>query len=322
MRFIEDFKENDHIIDHYLCKQKQSLKTRTGKTYLSLKLQDKTGLIDGKVWEMTNDIQDFEENEFIKIDGLVLTYQNDLQIKINRIRRSSPGEYDAADYIPRTDKDISEMYRQITTYIKNISNPFLRQLLESFFVKDKDISTTFQSHSAAKNLHHNFYGGLIEHTLSVTQICEFISGRYKYVNRDLLIASAILHDLGKIYELSPFPGNDYTDDGQLLGHIVICSEMISREADKIPNFPKRLKSLLMHSILAHHGELEYGSPKQPKTMEAFILHFADNIDAKLNMFAESVGELGSKTAWSPYNKILARNITNSDFSFEIENGKD
>jgi len=313
MHYIGEFKENDHVIDHYLCKQKQSLKTRTGKTYLSLKLQDKTGVIDGKVWEMNNDIQNFEENDFIKLDGVVLTYQNDLQIKVNRIRRSNPGEYEPSDYIPRTEKDIDALYKMLLDYIKSINNYYIRLLMENIFIYNKEVVSAFQCHSAAKNLHHSFYGGLIEHTASVTQICDFLSTRYKYVNRDLLISTAMLHDLGKIYELSPFPDNDYTDDGQLLGHIVICSELISREADKIPDFPPRLKSLIQHSILAHHGEYEYGSPKQPKTIEAFILHSADNMDAKIKMFEEALAEEALKGKWSGYVKSLSRNITHSEF---------
>ena len=313
MRYIEEFKENDHIMDHYLCKQKQSLKTRTGKTYLSLKLQDKTGVIDGKVWEMTNDIQNFEENNFIKVDGIILTYQNDLQIKINRIRRSNPGEYDPSDYIPRTEKDIDCLYKTLINLIKSINNLFIRQLMENILIHNKEIATAFQNHSAAKNMHHSFLGGLIEHTVSVTQICDFISTRYKFVNRDLLISTAMLHDLGKIFELSSFPDNDYTDDGQLLGHIVLCSELIAYEADKIPDFPHRLKSLIQHSILAHHGEHEYGSPKQPKTIEAFILHCADNMDAKIKMFEESLAEGGVKDKWLGYVKTLSRNITHSEF---------
>jgi len=313
MRHIVEFKENDRIVDHFLCKQKQSLKTRTGKTYLSLKLQDKSGTIDAKVWELNNDIQSFEDKDFIKIDGVVLTYQNDLQLKINKIRRSNPGEYDPANYIPRTEKDIDSLYQTLKDFIKSINNFYIRQLMENILINNEEISTAFQSHSAAKNMHHSFMGGLIEHTTSVTEICDFMSTRYKFINRDLLISTAILHDLGKIFELSPFPDNDYTDEGQLVGHIVMCSELISNEAAKIPDFPPRLKTLLQHSILAHHGELEYGSPKQPKTIEAFILHCADNVDAKAKMFEESLSENGGKGNWLGFVKTLSRNVTFSDF---------
>jgi 3'-5' exoribonuclease len=313
MRHITEFKENDRVVDHFLCKQKQSLKTRTGKTYLSLKLQDKTGTIDAKVWELNNDIQSFEDKDFIKIDGVVLTYQNDLQLKINKIRRSNPGEYDPADYIPRTEKDVADLYQTLKDFIKSINNYYIRQLMENILIHNEEIASAFQSHSAAKNMHHSFMGGLIEHTTSVTQICDFLSTRYKHVNRDLLISTAMLHDLGKVFELSPFPDNDYTDEGQLVGHIVMCSELISNEAAKIPDFPPRLKTLLQHSILAHHGELEFGSPKQPKTIEAFILHCADNVDAKAKMFEESLSENEGKGNWLGFVKTLSRNVTFSDF---------
>ncbi len=314
MRYIEDFKENDHIVDHYLCKQKQSLKSRAGKTYYSLRLQDKTGIIDAKVWELNNDIKSFEENDYIKIDGIVLTYQNELQLKVSKIRKSTEGEIDPMNYIPCTNKDITSMYELLVDYIKTIINPYIKQLMENILIKNEDIAGRLKEHSAAKNMHHSYMGGLVEHTLSVVQTCDFMSTRYKFVNRDILIATAILHDIGKVYELSSFPVNDYTDDGQLLGHIVICSQLIGDEAAKIEGFPHQLKSLLQHSILAHHGEYEFGSPKLPKTIEAFILHCVDNMDAKVKMFEEFLENDNTQGNWVGYQRMLARNIRKSDFN--------
>ncbi|MCL2527643.1 MAG: OB-fold nucleic acid binding domain-containing protein, partial [Defluviitaleaceae bacterium] len=215
MRYIEDLRENEHIIEHYLCKQKQNLKTRSGKTYLSLRLMDKTGTIDAKVWEMNNDIQSFEEGDMVKIDGNIVTFQNELQLKVNKLRRSREGEYTAGNYIPMTDKDIDVLYGQVQDIIKSISHPHIRQLLENILVNDKEQAEAFKTRSAAKQMHHAYMGGLLEHTLSVAQICDFMSSRYKHLNRDLLMASALLHDIGKIYELSEMPINDYTDDGQM-----------------------------------------------------------------------------------------------------------
>lgn len=312
VRYIEDFKEDDHIIGHYYCKQKQNLKSRAGKTYLSLKLQDKTGIIDAKVWDLNHEIQSFDENDFIKIDAVVLTYQNELQLKVSKIRKSQEGEFDPVNYIPCTDKDISSLYAQILDYIKSITNPFVRQLMENIFNRET-VTTAFKSHSAAKNMHHNYMGGLIEHTFSVVQICDFMCARYKHVNRDILIATAILHDIGKIYELSEFPDNDYTDDGQLLGHIIMGADMVAEAAASIPQFPHELLSLLRHSILSHHGEYEYGSPKRPKTVEAFILHCADNMDAKIKMYEDSIDSDNTKGHWVGYHKMLARNIRKTDF---------
>ncbi len=318
MRYIEDFKEDEHIVGHYLCKEKRSLKSRAGKTYYSLKLQDKTGFIDAKVWELSNDIKCFEENEYIKIDGIVLTYQNDLQLKITKIRKSTEGEFDPADYIPTTDKDISQLYAQILDYIKKIGNSYIRQLLENIIIKNEHVNKAFTSHSAARHMHHSYMGGLCEHTLSVVQICDFMSGRYKYVNRDILIAVAMLHDIGKVFELSEFPENDYTDDGELLGHLVMGAELIHDEASKISGFPHELKSLLKHCILAHHGEYEFGSPKQPKIIEAFILHCADNMDAKIKMFEEIIENDNTKGNWVGFQKTLSRNIRKSDFKADVQ----
>jgi len=312
MRYIEELKENDHLIGHFFCKSKQSLKSRSGKTYLSLKLQDKTGVVDAKVWEMNNDIQAFEEGEIIKIDGTVLTYQNDLQIKVNKLRQSQPGEYEPADFIPCTEKDVGQMYSQITEYVGSISHPFIKKLVKNILIDDAEVAQFLKTHTAAKNLHHGFMGGLLEHTLSVTQTCDFLSGRYKYVNRDFLIATAMLHDVGKIYELSALPANEYTDEGQMLGHIVIGAEMITAAANIIEGFPKELLNLIKHSIIAHHGEFEFGSPKLPNTLEAFLLYCADNMDAKAKAYEETIDHDRTPGPWAGYHKMLNRYVRRSD----------
>jgi 3'-5' exoribonuclease len=316
MRYLAELKEDDHVLEHYLCKQKQSLKTRSGKTYLSLRLQDKTGVIDAKVWEMHNDIQSFEENDMIKIDGIALMYQNEIQIKIIKIRKSLDGEYTPLDYIPCTEKDIESLYAQVIEYIRAIGQPMLRQLMENIFINNETVADAFKTHTAAKHLHHSYMGGLLEHTLSVTQVCDFFCGHYKTLNRDLLITTAILHDIGKIYELSRLPNNDYTDDGQLLGHIVMGAEMLTAEAARIPCFPHDLLSLVKHSILAHHGEYEFGSPKLPSTMEAFVLHMADNMDAKMDVYREAVEkETSPGRPWTQgFNKMLGRYVRSSTYN--------
>ena len=312
MKYIKDIREDDHIVCHYYCKQKQSLKSRNGKTYLSLKLQDKTGVVDAKVWDLTNDIQNFDENDFIKIEGVALLYQNETQLKVSKIRRSSEGEYDLSDYIPRTEKDIAALLKQLSEYIASVSNPFIKELLTNIFIKNKNINQAFASHSAAKALHHSYLGGLIEHTLSVARICDFISGQYNNINRDLLICGAMLHDIGKIYELSPFPGNSYTDDGRLLGHIFIGAELVSKEALMIDRFPEPLETLIKHCILSHHGEYEFGSPKRPKIIEAFILFCADNLDAKTKAFETAIETETPQDGWLSYNKNFERYLRITD----------
>ncbi len=312
MRFIKDLKEDDLLIEHYLCKEKQTLKSRNGKTYFSLTLQDKTGTINGKVWDLNKDIQSFDANDFIKIDALVTSYQNDLQLKIGKIRRSNEGEYDPVDYIPVSDKNVDNLYDDLIALIKTIENPKVEELLHNIFVNDKEIAECIKTHSAAKAMHHSYMGGLIEHTVSVAEICDFMSKKYKSVNRDILIAGAMLHDVGKIKELSGFPENEYTDVGQLLGHLIIGVELVTREADKIDKFPQDYKNLIKHMIVAHHGELQYGSPKKPATVEAFILHLADNMDARVKMYENSIENDTTGGRWVGYNRMLETNIRRTD----------
>lgn len=313
MKYINELREGENIIEHYLCKSRQSMKSRNGKTYLSLKLQDKTGTVDAKVWDLNNEIQSFQENDFIKVDAFVTTFNNELQLNVKRIRRSREGEYDPADFVPSTEKNINEMYQQLLGYIKTIKSPYIKKLLEEIFLRHPVISKEFAYHSAAKAMHHSYRGGLVEHTLSVTQICDFMAPRYQFVDRDILIASAMLHDVGKVMELSDFPVNDYTDEGQLLGHLIIGAELIGETAEKIEGFPKRLVTLLKHCMIAHHGEFEYGSPKLPSTIEAFILHCADNMDAKTKMIEDMLAADHTPGHWVGYHRMLQRNLCRSDY---------
>ena len=313
MRYLNEIQEDERVMEHYMCRQKQHLKTRAGKTYLSLKLQDKTKVVDAKVWEMHNEIEDFEVNEVIKIDGTALLYNNEIQIKINRIRKSEPGEYEIGDLIPRTEKDIDELYAQLMGFVDSVKNQYLHQLLKNILVKNETVANAITSHSAAKRMHHSYFGGLLEHTVSVAEICDFMSGRYKNVDRDLLITAAILHDIAKIYELEPMPSSGYTDDGQMLRHIYIGAELIYKECLEIPGFPPVLESLLKHAILAHHGEYEFGSPKLPMTVEAFILHAADNMDAKIKVYEEAVNVENIQGPWVGYHNLLARYLRTSQY---------
>lgn len=313
MRYLKDIRDGEQIIGHYLCKQKQNLKSRNGKPYISLKLQDKTGFVDGKIWDINCDIDEFEENSFVKIDGVVSVYQGEYQINIRRLRLSMEGEYDPMDYIPCTDQDIERMLEKLKIYIDKVENIYLKKLLQSFFLSDAEFLNKFIHHSAAKSVHHSYMGGLLEHTLTVVSIAEFLASKYKQVNKDLVIAGAMLHDVGKIKELSDFPSNDYTDSGQLLGHIVMGAEMVGEKIKKISDFPESLELLIKHCILAHHGEFEFGSPKRPKIIEAMIIHCADNSDAKIKLFEESIQADSFQGEWVGYNRMLGRNIRKSDF---------
>ena len=308
MRFIADLREGDHISGIYLCKNKQNLKTKAGKSYYSMLLQDKTGTLDAKVWDLNNGIEHFESLDFIKVDGLITSFQGALQVNVRRVRRTQEQEYDIRDYLPTSRFDIEELMKELVEIIQTIKNPHLKTLLDSFFVKDKEFIKSFKAHSAAKSVHHGFVGGLLEHTLSVTKLCDFYCKRYPILNRDLLLTAAMCHDIGKTTELSLFPENDYTDEGQLIGHIVKGTEMIHDRIRDIPNFPQVLANELKHCILAHHGELEYGSPKKPALVEALALNLADNTDAKMETMTEFFAGAMDGSEWLGYNRLFESNI--------------
>ena len=231
-----------------------------------------------------------------------------LQISVKRTRIAQPGEYNPANYLPVSEYDPDEMYAEITGMIDKTENVYLKKLLQSIFVEDEAFISLFRGSSAAKTVHHGFVGGLMEHTLSVAKLCEFYCIRYRKLNRDLLITAALCHDIGKTRELSSFPENDYTDEGNFLGHIVMGVEMLHDKIKDIDGFPDRLASELKHCIISHHGELEYGSPKKPAIIEAVALNLADNTDAKMETFTEILNN-ATETGWLGYNRILETNIT-------------
>ena len=270
-------------------------------------LQDKSGTVDGKIWDLNPGISHFEAMDYIHVDAQIVSFQGALQMNIRRVHRCSEGEYDPKEYLPCTDKDVKELYQELTCYIKSLKNEYLRMLAERYFLEDKSAAKAFVSHSAAKVVHHGFMGSLLEHTVSVTRMCDYIAKNYPVINRDLLLTAAMFHDVGKIQELSPLPENDYTDAGQLLGHIYMGAELISKMAAGIPGFPEKLRNELLHCILAHHGELEYGSPKKPALVEALALSMADNLDAKLQTMTELFHSTDDK-GWLGFQKLLDSNV--------------
>lgn len=308
MKYVKDYSDGDRVFDIYLCKHKTSAVTKNGKPYDSVILQDKTGTIDAKIWDPNSaGIADFDALDYIEVYGEITSFQGALQVNVKRIRKCQEGEYNPADYLPVSKFDIEEMFTELLQYIGDVENPYLKQLLEEFFVKDEKVSKTFKQSSAAKTVHHGFVGGLLQHTLSVTRLCEYYCKAYPLLKKDLLITAAICHDIGKTKEISLFPENDYTDDGQFLGHIVIGVEMVGEKIRQIPGFPAVLANELKHCILAHHGEYEFGSPKKPAIMEAVALNFADNTDAKLQTFTE-IMENTTETGWLGFNRLFDSNL--------------
>ena len=311
MRYLADLNEGDSISDVYLCKYKAQAETRNGKPYFNVILQDKSGTMDAKVWEPNSDgIADFDTMDYIYVFGDVNRYQGALQASHRRIKVAHDGEFIPSDYLPMSPISIDTMCSDLKAVISTVKNPFLNKLLNGFFMEDTAFMEKFKVNSAAKSIHHSFVGGLLQHTLAVTRLCKYYTKAYTALNHDLLITAALLHDIGKVREIAPFPQNDYTDDGQLLGHIVMGSEMIAEKAGEIPDFPPALLSELQHCILAHHGEYEYGSPKKPALMEAAALNFADNTDAKMETFSEILAHLDTekRSQWMGYNRLFDSNI--------------
>ena len=313
MHYIETLREGERVNEIYLCKNKQSALTKAGKPYEALILQDKTGTLDAKIWEPGSvGIDDFDRFDYINVVGDITSFQGALQLNVKRVRKATEGEYEPKEYLPVSEYNVDEMYEQLLGYIKQMENPYLKKLASSFFIEDADFAKRFKFHSAAKSVHHGFVGGLLEHTLSVTKLSAYFADNYKILNKDLLVCAAMFHDIGKLEELSTFPENDYTDEGQLLGHIMIGAMEIAEHIKTIDGFPVKLAHEMEHCILAHHGELEYGSPKKPALPEAVALSYADNIDAKMETMRELLANVPEgDTQWQGFNRLFESNIRRS-----------
>lgn len=314
MRFIKDLKEGDRVSDIYMVKQRNAATTKNGKPYDNVIIMDKTGTLDAKCWEPNSPgIDEYDAMDFVEITGEVTSFNGALQLNIRRARKCYEGEYDLANYIPTSPYDIEDMYAELLKFVDSLENKYLKELLNRLFRNDTEFISLFKKASAAKSVHHSFVGGLLQHTLAVTRLCDYYCTQYAMLKRDLLITAALCHDIAKTKEIACYPVNDYTDEGQFLGHIVMGVEMIDgiihgrNGQSGIEGFPVVLENELKHCILAHHGEFEFGSPKKPAIMEAVALNFADNTDAKMQIFTEMM-EAETSTTWLGFKKFLDSNV--------------
>ncbi len=308
MKYLSEVREGQRIVDIYLCVERQVLKAKNGKDYISVKLQDKTMICDAKVWDINNNIGEFKAGDFIKIDATAAVFRDNIQLNIKRLRKAVDGEYEQSDYIPVSKFDIEEMYEEFKTFIDEMDDQWIKRLASEFFIFDKKIVAAFKQHSAAKSVHHTFAGGILEHTLGMLRLAKNIADNYPLINRSLLYIGVMLHDIGKLKELSEFPIVEYTDEGQLIGHIVIGVEWVGEKVREIENFPKELENQIKHLIIAHHGQLEFGSPKKPEMIEAVVLHYIDNIDAKIKMFEMILDNSNDEDVWFGYQKFFESNM--------------
>ncbi|MFQ5354285.1 MAG: 3'-5' exoribonuclease YhaM family protein [Thermodesulfobacteriota bacterium] len=309
--FIKDIKERDKVNDLFLVAKKDTGVSKAGKAYLNLNFMDSTGSMEARVWDNAEAIaRGFEAGDIVKARGYALSYRGVVQLNIAAIERVSESESSPTDFLPSSRLKPGEMIKDLDKVIATISEPSVKALLEAIF-QDPDVRQRFKIAPAAKAMHHAFIGGLIEHVLSICSVVDFVAAHYKKdleINRDLLLAGAILHDIGKIYELSYASFFDYTDEGKLIGHITIGVELVNKKAAGIPGFPEEVRMAVNHLILSHHGVLEYGSPKRPKIPEAIILAFLDDMDAKVAALRVMTEGREEGTNWTPYQRMFERPI--------------
>ena len=307
--YISELEPNQIVHGTFLVQHKDVRQKKSGEPYLSLTLADRTGDLDARMFDNAAEVLNlFERDDFIRVKGLLQVFQNRPQLTIHKIVPSPESEVDFADYFPASTRDRLEMFRELRGWIASISNPHLKALLEAVFA-DEEIALAYRTAPAAKSVHHAWLGGLIEHVLSLCHLAKFTAAHYPHIDFDLLLTGVILHDLGKIRELTYARGFGYSTEGQLLGHIMIGVRMIDEKLRQVPDFPAPLRDLLLHMILSHHGEMEFGSPKVPMFAEAMLLHHLDNLDSKMeNVRATVERDRLVAGVWTGYNAALDRSM--------------
>ncbi len=305
--------ENKVITSSFVVVAKQIKPKKTGEPYLALTLGDRSGQIEAKMWDNVDDVLDaFEQDDFLKVKGLINKYKQRFQLTIHKLRKLGETEIDFSDYLPKTTKDIDELWQALTNFVATLQNPHLKALVQSF-IDDPKIAAAYRNAPAAKTLHHAYIGGLLDHVVSLFRSCDLACKNYPRINRDLLLTGAFLHDIGKIHELTYNRSFTYTDKGQLLGHMTIELEMLQAKLAQLPGFPEELKVLIEHLIISHHGQYEFGSPKLPMFPEALMLHYLDDLDSKMEaMRAHFEREATLDSPWTSYNASLGRPLLNTE----------
>lgn len=303
--YVNEIKENDNVDSLFIVKEKSAGVTKTGNPYLKLKLGDRSGEMEGRIWTSVDlCAESFEKDDFVRVRGKAASFQDHLQLNITTIERVGEWEILLADFFPTTGKDIDKMFRSLTEISQQIRNQHLSQLLLLFW-KDSSFCERFKKAPASKGLHHTYLGGLLEHTLSVSQLALENGHHYEGVNLDLLLTGSILHDIGKVDELSYNRSFDYSDEGKLLGHIILGLYHLEEKIRQLDTFPKDLATLLKHLLLSHHGQYIWGSPKRPMTLEAVMLHYLDDMDAKMNGIHQFLKtQVSEKARWTGYHRVF------------------
>jgi 3'-5' exoribonuclease len=305
--------ENKVITSTFVVVAKQIKPKKTGEPYLALTLGDRSGQLEAKMWDNVEEVLEaFEQDDFLKIKGLINKYKQRFQLTIHKLRKLGETEIDFSDYLPKTTKDIDELWQTLTNFVAGIENPYLKALVQAF-IADPEIASAYRNAPAAKTLHHAYIGGLLDHVVSLFRSCDLLCRNYPQVNRDLLLTGAFFHDIGKIHELTYNRSFTYSTKGQLLGHMMIELEMLQSKLAALPGFPDELKTMIEHMIISHHGEYEFGSPKLPMFPEAVMLHYLDDLDSKMEaMRAQFERDATLESAWTSYNPSLGRPLLNTE----------
>ena len=311
--YVSELEINKPVTAAFLVQSKEMREKKTGEPYLSLLLSDKSGKVDAKMWDNVADVMDaFERDHFVKVKGMVQFHQNRPQITIHKIRILADHEVDFADFFPASSRNRDEMWAELRATVAGVGNTHIRGLLDAL-LDDDDVSRRFRLAPAAKTIHHAFLGGLLEHVLSLCKLCHLTASHYPNIDLDLMIAGAVLHDIGKIHELTYDRGFGYSHEGQLLGHMMIVLRMMSDKLAKLPDFPPTLRTLLEHMVVSHHGKLEFGSPKVPLFPEALLLHYLDDMDSKMECMRYLIeGDRQTENCFTSYNTALERTVLKKD----------
>jgi len=307
-RFITDIKAGDRVDEIFVLSEKILSQKRDGNNFLNVTLSDKTGTIKGVVWDNVDQIAaGITSGDFTLVNGSVGDYRGTLQVVIKKMEPISPDMIDPSDFLPQTSRDIEGMLERLMKITETIKTDYLKALIDTFF-KDKEFVNKFKTAPAAKKMHHAYIGGLLEHTLSMVSLAEKIAGHYSGIDRDLLLSGTVLHDIGKIDEFEYQFKIDYSDKGRLLNHIVIGLKMVDDKLSGIEHFPEDQMLLLKHLIVSHHGTREFGSPEPPKTIEAVLLNYIDEIDSKVNGIRDFIASEDPDETWTSYHRLLERHF--------------
>ena len=310
--FVTDLSTEQSITSFFLVHEKEIRNTREGKRYLRLELGDRSGTIEARMWDQfENAAKEVSRDDFVKVQARVEIYRNKPQLSLQNLRRAKPEEVDLADFLPHTKEDVAKLWAQLLEYANSIANPWLKRLVNGM-LGDPAIAARYKRAPAAKVMHHAYLGGLLEHVVGLCGLAKQVAAHYPELSPDLLMTVAILHDVGKLEELCYDRAIGYTTEGQLLGHIVMEIETVSKAMDAIEGFPANLKAVVQHLLISHHGQYEFGSPKLPMIREALVFHYLDDMDSKMAAVRASLSADSGEDEWSAYSPALGRKFLKLD----------